>query len=765
MANSGSTAPAGRGVRLLFLAGDLLLVPVALLLAWQLRFGLQAMPADFFYSALALSLLVMLAVLPVRWLALRRLAHLPEAWRLALEALLAASGGITLILLLHGTDKVPRSGLVVLAPLLWLLWLAARVAGRVLLTRLLAISPYLQRLRGLLRMLATRGRDWLVQHWRLVLDGLLAGTFVALLVRAFLNRAAWTNRTFAEPMSCNDCMTVPLFLHDAWFLGALLLLFLLSFVARRFLLYLPLRLIALTGLLLYIGDLVLMDEFYTRLNVGDLRIYGEQLPLVWRHVTETDFLALPPWLVLALVVLTLLWMLMPPAGRPTRRLLTAMALPPVFVLVSGSVFTPPSYVHDWALRNVIASNLNTGVAVPYSDAYKQQVLAEVAARPQQCVAGAAQRPDIVLLVLESWSAYQSAQWGGMEDWTPHLDSLAREHAWYGNFHAGGYTTNEGLMAILAGLEFLAPVKSYFSIMQFETAWETPSTIPRALEEKGAYHTAFLTSGNLSFTRKGDWLRSIGFDYVEGHDHAGYEGLNRLHFDAPADEYLYARSLDYLREHADAGQPVFLTIENVSSHHPYIHPHTGDRSAEAVFRYMDQAAWEFYEGLRDSGHFDRGGLMLIVSDHRAMVPIAVEGAKRFGPAAASRVPAIVIGAELRGEITASFHQSDILPSLTALVADEYCFTGPRRSMLEPEQNEARCLYHARGDNRDHIDAFCPLADGSVAHGLVRLKGDQTQVLSDTGLSQELKERVVREVNTHRIVGDERTRRLIESGYFN
>src|SRR5690606_37087644 len=217
------------------------------------------------------------------------------------------------------------------------------------------------------------------------------------------------------------------------------------------------------------------------------------------------------------------------------------------------------------LRNVIASNLNTGVAVPYSEAYKQALLAAAAGRPQQCVAGAARRPDIVLLVLESWSAYQSAQWGGMQDWTPRLDSLARENAWYANFHAGGYTTNEGLMAIFAGLEFLAPVKSYFSIMQFETAWETPSSIPRALEEQGAYHTAFLTSGNLGFTRKGDWLRSIGFDYAEGHDYPGYEGLDRLHFDAPADEFLYARSLDYLREQADATQPVFLAIENVSSH--------------------------------------------------------------------------------------------------------------------------------------------------------------------------------------------------------
>jgi phosphoglycerol transferase MdoB-like AlkP superfamily enzyme len=366
-------------------------------------------------------------------------------------------------------------------------------------------------------------------------------------------------------------------------------------------------------------------------------------------------------------------------------------------------------------------------------------------------------------VLESWSPYQSKLWSGIEDWTPRLDAIAQQNAWFTRLHAGGFTTNEGLLAILAGLEFLSPPKSYFDIMPFETGWETPASIPRTLVNNQGYHTAFLTTGNLGFTRKGRWLRNLGFTYVEGHRYEGYEGHQRLHFDAVADELLYARSLDYIRANRDQRKPLFLTIENVSSHHPYIHPVTGQRSAKAVFSYMDSTVHAFYEQLQDSDFFDNG-ILLIVGDHRAMIPVTPAETERFGQAAVSLVPAIVVGSELQGEIAAPFHQSDILPTLDRLTANEHCYTGAYRSLLEPELSERRCIYHARGDNRDHIDAFCPLLDGSEARAVVGLYGDDTQVLESRNMSPELERQVLLEINTHRVLGDERTRSLLESGYF-
>ncbi|HHX82171.1 MAG TPA: hypothetical protein GX696_04215, partial [Pseudomonadaceae bacterium] len=99
-------------------------------------------------------------------------------------------------------------------------------------------------------------------------------------------------------------------------------------------------------------------------------------------------------------------------------------------------------------------------------------------------------------------------------------------------------------------------------------------------------------------------------------------------------------------------------------------------------------------------------------------------------------------------------------------EEYCQSESYQSFLAPvAQDETRCLYHARGDNRDHIDAFCPLPDGTEARATVLLHGDNTRILDSSDMSRKLQRQVLDEINTHRLLGDERTAALIESGYFN
>src|SRR5690606_1685473 len=258
--------------------------------------------------------------------------------------------------------------------------------------------------------------------------------------------------------------------------------------------------------------------------------------------------------------------------------------------------------------------------------------------------------------------YQSALFSGLNDWTPGIDSLARENTYFTRMYAGSFATSPGLMSILVGHEFWAPVKAARS---FSTAWNTDATIPRGLRQNG-YYSAFLTTGNLKFSSKAKWLEHIGFDYIEGHDHHAYEGKRRRHFDAVADEYLYERALAYVEEEVNDHQPYFLALENVSTHHPYIQPVTGEKTAESVFRYMDATVVSYYEALRETGFFDNG-LLILVSDHRAMVPVTTREIARFGDAAVSLVPAVVIGGDsgVKGEVSEPHHQSDILPSLLRL----------------------------------------------------------------------------------------------------
>jgi len=591
-----------------------------------------------------------------------------------------------------------------------------------------------------------RGRNWPAQ--REAIGWLLLGSAIGLTVGLLALRVLQVDGAFGEAVGCEGCFHRSVVVHDLSYLSAVVLLLLLGFRFRGAYLAGLLRLLALLALLIYAADIVVSRELFARLRFGDVLLFGGDPAVLKKHLDNTGLAGTRMWLVAALGAAVALLVLCWPSLRGIRGrfgvLLMALS---VTGIAAGQMIYPGQYVHDWGLRNVLAENLNTGVSQPYGDA---TVRAALSAPPPalHCSPGRNERDDVIVLVLESWSPYQSALFGGMNDWTPELDAIARENAYFTRMQAAGFTTNEGLMGLLAGTELVSPVKSFFHSTPFETTWGQPRTLPRVLAARG-YHTSFLTTGNLAFTRKGEWVRDIGFAHIEGHDHPAYDGLPRLHFEAASDEALYRRTLAHLDEieAAPARQPYLVVIESVSSHHPYVHPETGARDQAAVFRYMDASAAAFYRALAARGYFDHGRL-LVISDHRAMVPVGAGEHARLGRAALSRIPAFWVGKGVRpGAVDVPFHQADLLETLDRATATEFCGEHGVRDMLAPAETRLRCLYHARGDTRDLVDVFCP--DGA---GTIRLRGDDTRMLQAEGLGAEQAQAVVDTLNRYRILRD-------------
>lgn len=582
----------------------------------------------------------------------------------------------------------------------------------------------------------------LLRFW----DNALIVLFAGGLIQAFLFRAAYIDSTFGLESSCEGCYTYSLFAHDIAYLSVLFLIFIASFLIRRFRFYIGLRIVALLGLLIYVADVVTMQQFFTRLKLGDVRLYGDQLDLVWRHISNTGLMTQSSWLLAFAIIVSMVIILLPPRAGIRSRSVWILIVVPLIGITMGFMLKPASYVQDWALENIVEANKTPGVATAYSAEKIATVISVNQDKEQVCQQGGHGKKDIVLLILESWSPYQSQFWSGNQNWTPKLDKLARENTAYTQLHAGGFATNEGLISLLSGIEYLAPTKPFFAIWPFETAWNTTETLPKVLKQEG-YHTSFLTSGNLNFSSKGKWMNNIGFDTIEGHDQPDYDGHKRLHFDAVPDEILYQHAAKYIAEKQNNPRPFFVTIENVSTHHPYIHPVSREKGAESVFRYMDDTVDVFYQQLVDQGFFDQG-MLIIVSDHRAMVPITAEEQNQLGRAAASRIPMIMINSPApAGKIEVIAHQNDLLPTLKAYSRQQACGTSAYRNLFEPDKTVARCVFHARGDDRDHIDVFC-----DEGEGVIELAGDETYFISHNGLSDTRQNILLNEVNQHRILGD-------------
>lgn len=61
-----------------------------------------------------------------------------------------------------------------------------------------------------------------------------------------------------------------------------------------------------------------------------------------------------------------------------------------------------------------------------------------------------QRPNIVILILESWTANVIASLGGEAGITPQFDSLRKQGLLFTNAYSSGYRTDQGLVSILSG---------------------------------------------------------------------------------------------------------------------------------------------------------------------------------------------------------------------------------------------------------------------------------------------------------------------------
>ncbi|WP_426417192.1 LTA synthase family protein [Aestuariirhabdus sp. LZHN29] len=559
----------------------------------------------------------------------------------------------------------------------------------------------------------------------LIRRGFLGDSVIIAFPLLMLTRALQVDSNFGGLTDCYSCFfwaalqsDISLFVLLLLFYGAVLLT---PVLALRLLL----KLAMLSLLLLYVVDLVLLDLMAIRLNFSEAIKYafavGPIYDIAKAYISESN-----PWLLLSTVsgVVLVSVFLIAPVSLERWRTNTLLLMLPALALAAW-LPSNVGYVHSWGYENVLRVNLSSGVTEPYSAPFIEALEQRNRDRPLlQCnkTDGTGAGRNVVLVILESFSAYHSRFFSGLNDLTPQMDRIARENRALTNFHANGFTTEAGLLALLTGRISLPVVEenSLGAGVSFKGGFNLDHTLPKMLSNEG-YFSAFLTSGDLGFLDKGKWLKSIGFDHVEGHQHPFYRPWPRFHFQAAPDRALYLRSLQAIEKLETRPRPFFLTVETVSTHLPFINPETGIKTEAAAVSYADKALGEFYDRIVKSGFFKRGGMLLIVSDHRSMTPIKSAELERFGERAESLVPMIIVDPlqNFTGEDDALGQQTDLVGSLQSQVAGVSCQGRFQSDLFDPSSN-ADCVFHSSGVVRDRVSVLC--------HGepeqVVILNGDDT-----------------------------------------
>ncbi len=225
------------------------------------------------------------------------------------------------------------------------------------------------------------------------------------------------------------------------------------------------------------------------------------------------------------------------------------------------------------------------------------------------------RPNIVLIILESFTANATGCLDGLIHVTPNLDRIAEKGILFTNFYASGNRTDKGMVAILSGY----PSQPTTSIIKFPHKTQSLPALPRLLRQHG-YATSFYYGGDIEFANYKSYLINAGFDKLIAL--ADFPSSERICNWGVPDQFLFNRVYDDIKK---SQEPYLITLFTLSSHPPFdvpMEPYLKGNDPETKFcnsvYYTDKYLGAFIDSL-EQHQLLKNTLVIITADHGSTWP--------------------------------------------------------------------------------------------------------------------------------------------------
>lgn len=266
------------------------------------------------------------------------------------------------------------------------------------------------------------------------------------------------------------------------------------------------------------------------------------------------------------------------------------------------------------------------------------------------------KPNIVFIILESFTSDVVEHFGGEKDVCPNLSKLAMEGISFTNIYASGDRTDKGMIAILSGF----PTQAVRTIIQQPDKFEKLPAIPKTLSNHG-YSSSFFYGGESEFANFKSYLVAAGIEKIIDKNDFSSNQMNSKW--GAHDGFMFDKVLTDLPKYK---QPFFSVALTLSSHEPFeipvSSPYNGD-DLPSKFRkaahYTDQCIADFFKKAKKEVWY-KNTLFVIVADHGHRLPKEYEKAydvRKF------RIPLLFYGDVIKKEyrhqiITKIGSQTDI-----------------------------------------------------------------------------------------------------------
>ena len=264
------------------------------------------------------------------------------------------------------------------------------------------------------------------------------------------------------------------------------------------------------------------------------------------------------------------------------------------------------------------------------------------------------RPDVYLIVMESFSSKLMATLGGKSGVAVQLDSLGQEGVLFSNFYANSFRTDRGLVSILSGF----PAQPTMSLMKYPHKTAHLPSIAGTLKAEG-YDVRYYYGGDADFTHMRSYLVAQGFEHIVSD--VDFPVADRLSKWGVPDHLVFERLLADL-DSEEHPRPMFRVVQTSSSHEPFDVPyHRLQDERLNAFAYTDSCIGHFIDHLRQSPLWEKA-LVVMVPDHLGAYPPDISNlvVDRY------QIPLIMVGGALAGHRTVETvgSQIDIAATLLA-----------------------------------------------------------------------------------------------------
>ena len=229
-----------------------------------------------------------------------------------------------------------------------------------------------------------------------------------------------------------------------------------------------------------------------------------------------------------------------------------------------------------------------------------------------------ERPNVIFVILESFSSRLMTTLGGEPDIAVQMDSLAKEGVLFTNFYANSFRTDRGLVAILSGY----PAQPTTSIMKYPRKTQNLPAIAGSLRDAG-YRTKYYYGGDADFTNMRSYLMSSGFEnIISDQDFPVSERLSKW---GAHDHLVFNRLLEDMKAEAadtvsaENARPFFQVLQTSSSHEPLEVPYRRLANARSnAFAYTDGGVGDFVKRFRELPQW-KNTVLVLVPDHLGAYP--------------------------------------------------------------------------------------------------------------------------------------------------